>query len=166
MIMAYAFYSALHRGSTQPIGSTDSQHYKPLRHFTESGRYLASQFGNKDNSELVNYPVFGPSDIQAKPDAYASLPVSYTPGPKIQMLEEHYMSDGTVMWTNAKDFIATHTEERTPYLGISFGIIHEGEHIEAEAYGRQHDEAAFNRIALVQLNRQIAPIASYHDPYF
>jgi hypothetical protein len=115
--MAYAFYSAFHRDSLQPAGNSDSQHYTHFRRFNEQGGYMARHIDNGDISHMKKYtPFIEQSDFQPE---FSLQPPSYVPGPKIEPLEEHYMGDGTVMWTNAKDFIATHREERMPYLGNS-----------------------------------------------
>ncbi len=100
------------------------------------------------------------------PGLPAAEHIAYEKGPEIRQLEEQYIPDGVVAWTDAVSRINRHSDERMPYWATEFAMDHEKGHIECEKYGKPHDEAKLNREAMVRLNRQISPFPSYHDPYF
>ncbi len=96
--------------------------------------------------------------------AYSGV-TPYERGPEIIPLEEHYIPDGIVAWTDAHSKIIEHRDERKIY-DQGFARLHEEGHIAYEKASKPHDEARLNREALVKLNRQIPPFPSYHDPNF
>src|SRR3989338_3533779 len=72
--------------------------------------------------------------------------IAYERGPEITPLEEQYIPDGVVAWTDLSK-IVRHSDERMPYWATAFAMDHEKGHIAYEKSGKPQDEAKLNREA-------------------